>query len=109
MATAFHGDVSSRTSVRPLRVVSPAAAPPRQRRQRVVALDLFRGLMVAGMVVVNFQGSGNHVLPGLAHAPWNGFTLADVVFPGFLAAMGAAMALDGRAPPWARVVRRTVV
>lgn len=109
MATAFRGDVSVRTSAPALRVVAAAEVPSRHNRQRVVALDLFRGLMVAGMVVVNFQGNGSHVLPGLAHAPWNGFTLADIVFPGFLAAMGAAMALDTRTRPWARVVRRTVV
>lgn len=85
----------------------PATVPPRPGRARLVALDVFRGLMVAGMILVNAEGSGDHVLPGLAHARWNGVTPADLVFPGFLVAMGVALGLARTPPSWARVARRT--
>src|SRR4051794_40507696 len=87
----------------PAAPAAPAAPPAARRRGRVLALDLFRGLMVVGMVLVNNQGSGSHVVPGLGHARWNGLTPADVVFPGFLVAMGAAMGLATRPPSWWRV------
>src|SRR5437870_676356 len=108
MSTALPAElVPSASAEARLDVVEAVGAPARPRRERVVALDLFRGLMVAVMVIVNFEGSGHHVLPGLAHAPWNGLTFADIVFPGFLVAMGAAMALGTREPRWGRVVRRS--
>jgi len=108
MSTALAAELAPCASAPPrLNVVGAVGAPARPRRERVVALDLFRGLMVAVMVIVNFEGSGQHVLPGLAHAPWNGLTFADIVFPGFLVAMGAAMALGTRERRWGRVVRRS--
>ena len=55
---------------------------------RLRSLDVFRGLAVAGMIVVNNQGSGTHAFPGTTHAPWHGVTPADLVFPFFLVAMG---------------------
>lgn len=66
-----------------------AAAP-----QRLDGLDLFRGLAVAGMIVVNTPGSGAHVWWPLDHAAWHGFTPTDLVFPAFLCAMGMALGLS---------------
>jgi predicted acyltransferase len=44
------------------------------------------------MILVNTQGSGEHPFPGLAHAPWNGCTPADLVFPAFLFVVGVSFA-----------------
>ncbi|KKO46318.1 hypothetical protein WG68_05990 [Arsukibacterium ikkense] len=61
---------------------------------RFYALDALRGLAIALMVLVNTPGSWSHVYPALLHADWHGFTPADLVFPLFLFAVGAAMAFS---------------
>ena len=58
---------------------------------RLASLDAFRGLAIAGMVLVNNPGSWEHVYPPLRHAEWHGFTPTDLVFPAFLFIMGAAI------------------
>ncbi|WP_299420910.1 heparan-alpha-glucosaminide N-acetyltransferase domain-containing protein [Sphingomonas bacterium] len=82
-------------------------------RTRDDALDALRGLAIFGMVLVNLQGSDAHVFPILAHAPWNGLTIADLVFPLFLLCVGLSLplAMDGREPPASigRIVRRSVL
>ena len=61
---------------------------------RYVALDVLRGMTVAGMILVNNPGSGAHIFPPLAHAKWAGCTPTDLVFPFFLFVVGAAMAFS---------------
>jgi len=61
---------------------------------RLAALDSFRGLTVAAMILVNTPGSGQHVWWPFGHAEWHGFTPADLVFPAFLCAMGLALGLS---------------
>jgi len=80
-------------------------------RPRDDALDALRGLAIFGMVLVNLQGSDAHTFPILAHAPWNGLTIADLVFPLFLLCVGLSLplAMDGRIVGLARVVRRSVL
>ncbi|QMW22706.1 acyltransferase family protein [Sandaracinobacteroides saxicola] len=76
------------------------------------SLDAFRGLTVVLMVLVNVQGSPAHVLPWLAHAEWDGLTLADLVFPWFLLIVGLSvpLALDGQTSPrWPAILRRVLV
>jgi predicted acyltransferase len=63
-------------------------------RPRLAALDSFRGLTVAGMIIVNTPGSDEHVWWPLDHAEWHGFTPTDLVFPAFLCAMGVALGLS---------------
>jgi predicted acyltransferase len=58
------------------------------RASRIVAVDAFRGLTVAGMLLVNDPGSWGHIFPPLAHAAWNGWTPADLIFPFFLFIVG---------------------
>lgn len=58
---------------------------------RFQALDALRGLAIALMILVNTPGSWSEVYSPLLHAPWHGFTFADLVFPGFLFVVGAAM------------------
>lgn len=59
--------------------------------KRFVALDAFRGLTIAGMILVNTPGSWRYVYSPLRHAEWHGCTPTDLVFPFFLFIVGAAM------------------
>jgi predicted acyltransferase len=70
------------------------AGPP-----RVLSVDLLRGLTIALMILVNDPGDWGHVFAPLDHAPWNGWTLTDLVFPTFLFLVGASIifSLDSRA------------
>lgn len=61
---------------------------------RFVALDIFRGMTIAGMVLVNTPGSWQYVYSPLRHAPWDGVTPTDLVFPFFLFAVGNALAFS---------------
>lgn len=62
-----------------------------QTPQRFSTLDVFRGLTVFIMIVVNTPGSGAVPYAPLLHAGWHGCTLTDLVFPSFLFAIGNAM------------------
>ncbi|MGK7925451.1 MAG: DUF5009 domain-containing protein, partial [Spirulina sp.] len=64
--------------------------------KRLVSLDVFRGMAIAGMILVNNPGSWSHVYPPLLHAKWHGFTPTDLVFPAFLFIAGTAMAFSLR-------------
>lgn len=77
---------------------------------RDLSLDAFRGLTVVLMMLVNFQ-PGEAAWPPLAHARWNGLTLADLVFPWFLLIVGMSVALagDGRAPRLGKAMRRSAL
>ncbi len=59
-------------------------------KQRFLALDVFRGMTICFMIIVNTPGSQFNYSP-LEHARWNGFTPTDLVFPSFLFAVGNAM------------------
>lgn len=56
--------------------------------KRLLALDVFRGITIAGMIMVNNAGNWNAVYAPLKHAGWNGLTPADLVFPFFMFIMG---------------------
>ncbi|HMH34321.1 MAG TPA: heparan-alpha-glucosaminide N-acetyltransferase domain-containing protein, partial [Puia sp.] len=60
--------------------------------QRFYSLDLFRGITVAFMILVNNAGNGENIYTPLEHASWYGCTPTDLVFPFFLFAVGNAMA-----------------
>ncbi len=59
--------------------------------QRFLALDVFRGLTLCFMIIVNTPGNYETTFPALMHASWNGFTPTDLVFPSFMFAVGNAM------------------
>jgi predicted acyltransferase len=61
-------------------------APP--ARERLLSLDVFRGMTVAGMLLVNNPGSWGAIYPPLEHAHWNGWTPTDLIFPFFLFIVG---------------------
>jgi predicted acyltransferase len=68
----------------------PQTIYPSPRRR---SLDVFRGITVLGMIVVNAADLDGQAHPWLRHSLWNGCTAADLVFPGFLFIMGAALGL----------------
>lgn len=59
--------------------------------QRFLALDVFRGMTICFMIIVNTPGNGATTYSPLLHADWHGFTPTDLVFPSFLFAVGNAM------------------
>jgi predicted acyltransferase len=72
--------------------VATTAAPV--RRERLVSLDAFRGLTVAGMLLVNDPGSWGAIYPPLEHATWHGWTPTDLIFPFFLFIVGITTQLS---------------
>ncbi len=83
---------------------------------RFLALDAFRGMTIAAMILVNTPGSWSYVYVPLKHAAWHGCTPADLVFPFFLFIIGTAMwfsfgKFDHQGSPAAlkKVLRRSVI
>ena len=60
---------------------------------RMASLDVFRGLTIAGMILVNNPGSWEAIYSPLAHAAWHGWTPTDLVFPFFLFIVGVSITL----------------
>ncbi|WP_242157805.1 acyltransferase family protein [Aestuariivivens sediminis] len=86
------------------------------KSNRFLSLDVFRGMTICLMIVVNSPGTGADLYPYLVHADWFGFTLADLVFPTFLFVMGNAMSFSmtklkeaGPKAFWKKVIKRTVI
>ena len=61
---------------------------------RLLSLDVFRGLTIAGMLLVNDPGSWGAIYPPLEHSAWNGWTPTDVIFPFFLFIVGVTTHLS---------------
>jgi predicted acyltransferase len=87
-----------------------------QQPARYLALDVFRGLTICLMIIVNSPGSWDIGYGPLLHAQWHGFTMTDLVFPSFLFAVGNAMAFvmhkfDGQPESifWTKVLKRTLI
>jgi predicted acyltransferase len=77
-------------------------APP-----RFIALDIFRGMTVCFMIIVNTAGNGATTYAPLLHASWHGFTPTDLVFPSFMFAVGNAMSFV--APKWSALPEQKVL
>ena len=84
--------------------------------QRYLALDVFRGMTVCFMIIVNSPGSWTIAYSPLLHADWHGFTPTDLVFPSFLFAVGNAMAFSMRKYEslgenifWTKTLKRTLI
>ncbi|MEK6373991.1 MAG: DUF5009 domain-containing protein [Acidobacteriota bacterium] len=73
-------------------------------RERLIALDVFRGVTIAGMLLVNNPGSWSAIYPPLEHAPWHGWTPTDLIFPFFLFIVGITTELSKKDPK--RIIRR---
>ncbi|MBD2515667.1 acyltransferase family protein [Nostoc sp. FACHB-973] len=85
---------------------------------RLTSLDVFRGITIAGMILVNMMGVADDVYPPFAHADWHGCTPTDLVFPFFLFIIGVAMTFslskytEGNKPNSAvywRILRRAAI
>src|ERR1043165_2234275 len=85
---------------------------------RMVSLDVFRGLTVAGMILVNNPGTWSAIYSPLEHAAWHGWTPTDLVFPFFLFIVGVAITLalsrrveagGGKRDVYLKIVRRTIL
>jgi len=86
--------------------------------QRLTSLDVFRGITISGMILVNMVGVADNAYSPLLHADWNGCTPTDLVFPFFLFIIGVAMAFsfskykEGNQPTAAvywRIIRRSLI
>ena len=75
-------------------------------KQRILSVDVLRGLTVALMILVN-NGHGESFRQ-LGHSAWNGLTLCDLVFPFFLFIMGLSVNLSRKAS-WPQILRRTAL
>lgn len=90
----------TRTQAAPVKVSAPeiaaevvASSAPNGLSGRLLSLDVFRGLTIAAMVLVNNAGDGQHVYGPLRHAPWHGWTPTDLIFPFFVFIVGVAIPL----------------
>ena len=74
--------------------VTTTVAPMPPQRERLVALDVFRGMTIAGMLLVNDPGTWSAIYPPLEHAEWHGWTPTDLIFPFFLFIVGVTTHLS---------------
>ncbi len=98
----------------PVQTVPVVAAAP----NRVLSIDVLRGITIAFMILVNDPGDGTHTYTQLEHARWNGVTLTDLVFPTFLFLVGTSIILslstriargDSRSKLALNIVRRSAI
>lgn len=88
----------------------------KQRPPRLQALDIMRGMTIAGMLLVNNPGSWGNIYAPLRHAEWNGLTPTDLVFPFFMFIMGVSTYFSMRkynfeftTRSFRKILRRSVV
>ena len=87
-----------------------------KENKRLLAVDILRGITIAGMLLVNNPGTWSHLYRPLEHAEWIGLTPTDLVFPFFVFVMGVSMYFSLRkfsfklsGPLMLKIFRRTVV
>lgn len=81
----------STTTVTRIPKTTIASVPSSPASARLVSLDVFRGITIAAMILVNNSGDGVHTYWPLEHAKWNGWTPTDLIFPFFLFIVGVSM------------------
>ncbi|MCO5572270.1 hypothetical protein L7F22_026023 [Adiantum nelumboides] len=64
------------------------------KQERLVSLDVFRGMTVVAMILVDFGGGA---WTAINHSPWDGITFADFVVPAFLFIVGVSLSLTHKA------------
>jgi predicted acyltransferase len=87
-------------------------------QERLISLDVLRGITIAGMILVNNPGDWGVAFAPLQHALWHGWTPTDGIFPAFLFIVGVSLAFSfsrhhwsEHRQPWVycQVARRTVI
>ena len=63
------------------------------KAERLLSLDAFRGITIAGMILVNNPGTWGAIYDPLEHAAWHGWTPTDLIFPFFLFIVGVSISL----------------
>src|ERR687896_1587150 len=94
----------------------PTARGSRQPRRRAAggsvrlrSVDVFRGVTMAAMVIVNNPGDWSNVYPPLLHAEWHGLTPTDLIFPFFLFIVGVSITLSRRSASRGSIARRAAI
>lgn len=84
-------------------------------QNRLLALDVMRGITIAGMIMVNNPGSWQSVYAPLQHAQWHGLTPTDLIYPFFMFIMGVSLHISLRKfdaglnkQVFAKILRRTL-
>ncbi|MCX6151985.1 MAG: DUF5009 domain-containing protein [Ignavibacteriales bacterium] len=86
--------------------------------KRLLSLDVFRGITIAGMIMVNNPGEWGHLYGALGHAKWHGVTPTDLIFPFFLFIVGIAITLsltkrkergDNPTKLYLQIIKRSVI
>lgn len=92
------------------------ASEKKHQQRRILALDIMRGITIAGMILVNNPGSWGHIYSPLEHASWNGLTPTDLVFPFFMFIMGISTYISLKKYNFSftraallKILRRTIV
>ena len=94
------------------------SAKPTETSNRLLSLDVFRGMTIAGMVMVNNPGDWGAVYAPLRHAEWHGLTPTDLIFPFFLFIVGISITLalgkrveaDGASrDAYLKIIKRTIL
>src|SRR5919205_1940083 len=85
---------------------------------RMLSLDAFRGITIAGMILVNNPGTWSAIYSPLEHAAWHGWTPTDLVFPFFLFIVGVSITLSlarraeaggSKRDLYVKILRRTLI
>jgi len=86
------------------------------KQKRIIALDAFRGITIAAMIMVNQPGSWSYKYEQMKHSSWNGCTITDLIFPFFLIIIGVAMWFAFQKyeqkfsiPATKKIIRRTIL
>ena len=91
---------------------------PTKTNDRLTSLDVFRGITIVGMVLVNNPGTWSSIYWPLEHAEWHGWTPTDLIFPFFLFIVGVAIPLafgrrveggGSKRDLYLKVVKRTLI
>lgn len=87
-----------------------------KKKSRILAIDILRGITIAGMIMVNNPGSWGHIYAPLEHAGWLGLTPTDLVFPFFMFIMGISTYISMRKYNFeyshaslVKIIKRTIV
>ena len=97
MATTIEGPLTAESKKSHFDAATPRVAgstAPSPKRERLVSLDVFRGITIASMLLVNNPGTWGAIYPPLEHAPWNGWTPTDLIFPFFVFIVGVTTHLS---------------